>query len=51
MPDGYGYAVFGKVVAGMDVVDRIRTMATGNKGMHQNVPLTPILINSATLLK
>lgn len=51
MPDGYGYAVFGKVVAGMDVVDRIRTTATGNKGMHQNVPLTPILINSATLLK
>lgn len=51
MPDGYGYAVFGKVVAGMDVVDRIRTVATGNKGMHQNVPLTPILINSATLLK
>lgn len=51
MPDGYGYAVFGKVVAGMEVVDRIRTTATGNKGMHQNVPLTPILINSATLLK
>jgi len=51
MPDGYGYAVFGKVVAGMDVVDKIRTTATGNKGMHQNVPLTPILINSATLLK
>lgn len=51
MPDGYGYTVFGKVVAGMDVVDRIRTTATGNKGMHQNVPLTPILINSATLLK
>lgn len=51
MPDGYGYAVFGKVVAGMEVVDRIRTTATGNKGMHQNVPHTPILINSATLLK
>lgn len=51
MPDGYGYAVFGKVVAGMDVVDRIRTTATGNSGLHQNVPLTPILINSATLLK
>ena len=51
MPDGYGYAVFGKVVSGMDVVDKIRTSPTGNKGMHQNVPLTPILIKSATLLK
>jgi len=51
MPDGYGYAVFGKVVAGMDVVDKVRTTATGNSGLHQNVPLTPILINSATLLK
>jgi len=48
---GWGYAVFGKVVAGMDVVDKITAAATGNKGMHQNVPLTPILINSATLLK
>ena len=51
MPDGHGYAVFGKVVSGMEVVDKIRTSATGNKGMHQNVPLTPILINSATQLK
>jgi peptidyl-prolyl cis-trans isomerase A (cyclophilin A) len=51
MPDGYGYAVFGKVVAGMDVVDRIRSVATGNKGMHQNVPLSPILINSASVQK
>ena len=50
-PDGHGYAVFGKVVSGMDVVNKIRTTATGNKGGHQNVPLTPILINSATLLK
>ena len=50
-PDGYGYAVFGKVVGGMDVVTKIRTSATSNKGGHQNVPLTPILITSATLLK
>jgi peptidyl-prolyl cis-trans isomerase A (cyclophilin A) len=50
-PDGHGYAVFGKVVAGMDVVDKIRTTPTGNKGMHQNVPLTPVTINSATLAK
>ncbi len=51
MPDGHGYAVFGKVVSGLEVVDRIRTTATGNRGMHQNVPLTPVLINSATVLK
>ena len=50
-PDGYGYAVFGKVVSGMETIDKIRTTATGNKGMFQNVPVTPILINSATLAK
>ncbi len=50
-PDGFGYAVFGKVVSGMDVVDKIRTSATGNKGMFQNVPLTPIVINSITTIK
>jgi peptidyl-prolyl cis-trans isomerase A (cyclophilin A) len=50
-PDGYGYAVFGKVIAGMDVIDKIRVTPTGNKGMYQNVPLTPITINSAALAK
>ena len=50
-PDGYGYAVFGKVISGMDVIDKIRAVPTGNKGMFQNVPLTPIVINSATLVK
>jgi peptidyl-prolyl cis-trans isomerase A (cyclophilin A) len=50
-PDGYGYAVFGKVVSGMDVIDKIRTSSTGNKGMFQNVPVTPIVINSAALAK
>jgi peptidyl-prolyl cis-trans isomerase A (cyclophilin A) len=50
-PDGYGYAVFGKVVSGMDVVDKIRNVPTGNAGMHQNVPTTPVVIKSATLLK
>ena len=47
--DGNGYAVFGQVIEGMDVVDKIRTKPTGNMGMHQNVPLTPILINKATV--
>jgi peptidyl-prolyl cis-trans isomerase A (cyclophilin A) len=50
-PDGHGYAVFGKVVSGMDVVDKIRATPTATRGMHQNVPSTPILINSATLVK
>ncbi|WP_280190854.1 peptidylprolyl isomerase [Delftia sp. PS-11] len=50
-PDGYGYAVFGRVVQGMDVVDKIRTVATGNRGMHQNVPLQPVTIVSATEVK
>lgn len=49
-PDGYGYAVFGKVVAGTDVVDKIRTVSTGNKGGMQNVPLEAVTIKSATLL-
>jgi peptidyl-prolyl cis-trans isomerase A (cyclophilin A) len=48
-PDGNGYAVFGKVVQGLDVIDKIKTTPTGNKGMYQDVPQTPIIINSATL--
>ena len=48
--DGYGYSVFGKVVGGTDVVDKIRGMATGNKGPHQNVPTTPVTITSATVV-
>lgn len=50
-PDGHGYAVFGRVIDGMDVVDKIRTVATGNRGMHQNVPVTPVTIVSASVLK
>ena len=49
--DGNGYAVFGKVVSGMAVVDKIRDVPTGSKGMHDDVPLTPITINKATLEK
>ncbi|WP_119287579.1 peptidylprolyl isomerase [Azohydromonas sediminis] len=47
--DGAGYAVFGKVVAGMDVVDKIRAVPTGNRGPHRNVPLQPVVITKATL--
>ncbi|TYK72827.1 peptidyl-prolyl cis-trans isomerase [Comamonas sp. Z3] len=50
-PDGYGYTVFGKVIKGMDVVDKIRAVATGNRGMHQNVPTTQVTILSATEIK
>ena len=50
-PDGHGYAVFGKVIEGTAVVDKIKAVATGNKGPHQNVPSTPITITSATVVK
>lgn len=46
-PDGYGYAVFGKVIDGMDIVDTIRAVSTGNVKGHQNVPLTPVVIERA----
>jgi cyclophilin family peptidyl-prolyl cis-trans isomerase len=49
-PQGYGYAVFGKVVSGMDVVDRIAKVPTGNAGPHQNVPREPVVIESASIL-
>ena len=48
-PDGLGYAVFGRVTQGMDVIDKIRAVQTGNRGPHQNVPVTPITITQATL--
>lgn len=47
--DGWGYAVFGKVT-GMEVVDKIARVPTGNRGMHQNVPLEPVVIQSIKIL-
>ena len=43
----FGYAVFAKVIDGMETVDRIASVATGNTGMHQDVPLEPVVILSA----
>jgi len=47
----WGYAVFGEVVEGMDVIDEIRVVATGNRGFHQDVPNENVLIKSATVVE
>jgi peptidyl-prolyl cis-trans isomerase B (cyclophilin B) len=47
-PQGWGYAVFGKVVSGTDVVDKIEGVATGRKGMHDDVPMQDVTIIKAT---
>ncbi len=48
---GWGYAVFGEVIEGMDVVDKMATQATGNRGAYQDVPKTDIVIEKAEVLK
>jgi peptidyl-prolyl cis-trans isomerase A (cyclophilin A) len=45
----FGYCVFGKVVKGMDVVDRIARVQTQTRGMHANVPVSPVMIQSVTV--
>ena len=47
---GWGYCVFGEVTEGMDVVDKIRSVATGNKGFHQDVPKEDVVIEKAAIL-
>jgi cyclophilin family peptidyl-prolyl cis-trans isomerase len=49
--DGFGYTVFGKVVKGHEVVDKIKGVLVDDKGIFQNIPVTPIVIKSATVLK
>jgi cyclophilin family peptidyl-prolyl cis-trans isomerase len=49
--DGWGYCVFGKVIKGTAVVDRIKSVETTNSGMYQNVPVKPVVIESAALTK
>ncbi len=50
-PNGWGYTVFGKVVEGTDVVDKIRAVKTGNKGFHQDVPVEDVVIEKATVVE
>lgn len=47
---GWGYCVFGKVTEGQDVVDKIKQVATGNKSWYNDVPLEPVVIESATVV-
>ncbi|MDR3411224.1 MAG: peptidylprolyl isomerase [Formivibrio sp.] len=49
-PQGWGYAVFGNVVEGREVVDKIKGVKTGSKGFHQDVPVEDVLITKAELL-
>ncbi|MES2261006.1 MAG: peptidylprolyl isomerase [Pseudomonadota bacterium] len=49
--DGYGYTVFGKVIKGQDVVDKIKGTMVDDKGIFQNLPVKPIVVTSATILK
>ena len=46
---GWGYAVFGKVVSGSEVVDKIKAVATGSHGGHQDVPVEDVIIESVSL--
>lgn len=47
-PGNYGYAVFGQVISGMDVVDAIAQVKTGRRGVHDDVPLEPVVIHKVT---
>ncbi|MCG9730179.1 peptidylprolyl isomerase [Shewanella sp. Isolate13] len=46
---GWGYCVFGEVVEGMEVVNKIKAVSTGNRGMHQDVPLEAVIIEKVTI--
>ncbi|MDR1658760.1 MAG: peptidyl-prolyl cis-trans isomerase [Desulfovibrio sp.] len=49
-PQGWGYAVFGRVIRGQDVVDKIEAVATGKRGLHDDVPTTPVVVKKAILV-
>ena len=48
---GWGYAVFGRVIKGQNVVDKIKAVPTGSRGMHQDVPLEPVIIKKASIVE
>ena len=48
--DGFGYCVFGKVVEGRDVIDKIKAVPTGNRGFHQDVPAEDVVIKKAEIV-
>ncbi len=50
-PDGWGYTVFGKVAKGHQVVNKIKAVATGRKNTYDDVPVTPIVINKASVVE
>ncbi|WP_454763595.1 peptidylprolyl isomerase [Cupriavidus campinensis] len=50
-PQGFGYAVFGKIVEGTDVVDQIKAVRTGSSGFHQDVPLEDVVIERAVVVE
>ena len=49
-PQGWGYAVFGKVVEGLDIVEKIKKVKTGSKGFHQDVPVDDVVIEKAVIV-
>lgn len=50
-PQGWGYAVFGKVIQGQNVVDKIEAVTTGRKGHYEDVPVTPVIIKKAEVVE
>ena len=50
-PQGWGYAVFGKVIRGQDVVDQIAAVKTGSRGYYEDVPMQPVIIKRATIVE
>lgn len=50
-PEGWGYAVFGKVIKGQETIDKIEKVETGSKRIHENVPLKPVIIKKAVMVE